>query len=125
MSKDVEIKARVTRAQKETLQALADERGEGLSIILREAVREYLARRRPGEKAAPARQRRGGPVAVAAAEPKGEPSAFPQDSSYTLNEDAPSEIQPIIPARAPAAPRPITKARAALREMGRREKGKS
>jgi predicted transcriptional regulator len=45
-TKDVEIKARVTRKMRARVEALADARGETLSLIIREAVAEYLAKRR-------------------------------------------------------------------------------
>jgi hypothetical protein len=44
-TKDVEIKARVTRKMRARVEALADARGETLSLVVREAVGEYLAKR--------------------------------------------------------------------------------
>ena len=44
--KDVEIKARVTGAMRDTLEKLAEDRGESLSLIVREAIAEYLARKK-------------------------------------------------------------------------------
>ena len=44
MSKPLEVKARVTIEQKAALQRLADQKGEAISVILREAVNEFLAR---------------------------------------------------------------------------------
>jgi predicted DNA-binding protein len=41
-SKDVEIKARVTRKMRSEVAALADQRGETISLIVREAIAEYL-----------------------------------------------------------------------------------
>jgi hypothetical protein len=43
-SKDVEIKARVTRAMRNEIKSLANQRGETISLIVREAIREYLAK---------------------------------------------------------------------------------
>lgn len=40
------VKARVTKAVKSALQRLAEERGELESVIVREAVGEYIARRK-------------------------------------------------------------------------------
>jgi predicted transcriptional regulator len=45
-NKDVDIKARVTRKMRAEVQSLADQRGEAVSIIIREAVAEYLAKRK-------------------------------------------------------------------------------
>ena len=42
MSKDEDIRARVTPEIREQLEAIAAARGESLSIIVREAVRQYL-----------------------------------------------------------------------------------
>jgi hypothetical protein len=47
-SKDVEIKARVTRAMRAAIKSLADQRGETISLIVREAIREYLAKSKRG-----------------------------------------------------------------------------
>lgn len=44
--KPVVIKARVTTEMKEELDSLAEERGESEAIILREAVAEYIAKRK-------------------------------------------------------------------------------
>jgi hypothetical protein len=44
-SKEVEIKARVTAKMRKQLEAIANERGEALSVIVREAVSEYLSKR--------------------------------------------------------------------------------
>jgi predicted DNA-binding protein len=41
-SKDVEIKARVTRKMRSEIESLADQRGETISLIVREAIAEYL-----------------------------------------------------------------------------------
>jgi hypothetical protein len=43
--KDVEIKARITKKMRADLEAIADKRQESLSLIVREAAGEYLARR--------------------------------------------------------------------------------
>ena len=43
--KEVEIKARVTKKIRADLQALAYLKGESLSLVVREAVAEYLAKR--------------------------------------------------------------------------------
>ena len=43
MSKDEDIRARVTPEIRDQLEAIAAARGESLSIIVREAVRQYLA----------------------------------------------------------------------------------
>lgn len=45
--KDVEIKARITRRMRADLEAIADKRQESLSLIVREAAGEYLAKHRP------------------------------------------------------------------------------
>lgn len=44
-SKDVEIKARVTRKMRREVESMSDQRGETVSLIVREAVAEYLAKR--------------------------------------------------------------------------------
>jgi predicted transcriptional regulator len=44
-NKDVEIKARVTRQMRNEVESLAAQRGEATSLILREAIAEYLAKR--------------------------------------------------------------------------------
>ena len=45
-NKDVDIKARVTRKMRSEMESLADQRGEAVSLILREAIAEYLAKRK-------------------------------------------------------------------------------
>jgi predicted DNA-binding protein len=45
-NKDVEIQARVTRKMRSEIASLADQRGETISLIVREAIREYLAKKR-------------------------------------------------------------------------------
>ncbi len=44
-SKDVEIKARVTRKMRSQVESLADQKGETMSLVVREAIAEYLAKR--------------------------------------------------------------------------------
>ena len=44
-SKDVEIKARVTRAMRNEIESLADQRGETISLVVREAIGEYLTKK--------------------------------------------------------------------------------
>ena len=44
-NKDVEIKARVTRKMRAEVQSIADQKGETMSLVVREALGEYLARR--------------------------------------------------------------------------------
>lgn len=41
--KDVEVKARVTKITRAKLDDIATERGESLSVIVREALNDYLA----------------------------------------------------------------------------------
>jgi hypothetical protein len=45
-NKEVEIKARVTRQMRAEVESLADQRGEAASLIIREALAEYLAKRK-------------------------------------------------------------------------------
>jgi hypothetical protein len=45
MKKEVEIKARVTKEVRDAMQSIADERGEGISVIVREAFTAYLKKR--------------------------------------------------------------------------------
>ena len=47
-SKDVEIKARVTRAMRNEIEAIADQKGETMSLVVREAIGEYLAKKKHG-----------------------------------------------------------------------------
>jgi predicted transcriptional regulator len=47
-SKDVEIKARVTRAMRKEIESIADQRGETISLVVREAISEYLTRKKHG-----------------------------------------------------------------------------
>lgn len=42
--KDVEVKARVEKSVKDELQRIADGKRENISIVLREAINEYLER---------------------------------------------------------------------------------
>jgi len=42
--KDCEIKVRISRAMKQNIVSLANARGEGESVIVREALNQYLAR---------------------------------------------------------------------------------
>ena len=43
--KEVEIKARITSLMREAIEAIAEERGESVSLIVREALLEYLHKR--------------------------------------------------------------------------------
>jgi predicted transcriptional regulator len=43
-AKDVEVKARVTSSVRARLESIAKKRGEARSLILREAITEYLER---------------------------------------------------------------------------------
>ena len=70
-----------------------------------------------GKTTAPGLQRSGGPD-VGAASGTDLPTVF-LSTSANLNEDAPREIKPVIPAREKSAP--TTRARAALRKMQERE----
>jgi hypothetical protein len=49
-SKDVDIKARVTRAMRNAIKSIADQKGETMSLVLREALSEYLARWKAAKK---------------------------------------------------------------------------
>jgi hypothetical protein len=49
-NKDVEIKARVTRKMRAQVESLADQKGEAVSLVVREALAEYLAKRNPNGK---------------------------------------------------------------------------
>jgi hypothetical protein len=49
-NKDVEIKARVTRKMRAEVESLADQKGEAVSLVVREALAEYLAKRNPNGK---------------------------------------------------------------------------
>jgi predicted transcriptional regulator len=44
-TRDADVKVRVTEAVRAQLEALANAREEGLSVILREAIKEYLERK--------------------------------------------------------------------------------
>lgn len=43
--KDVEIQARVTREMRAALMEIAEQKQEGISVVVREALREYLSKR--------------------------------------------------------------------------------
>jgi hypothetical protein len=47
-NKEVDIKARITCAMRDEIKSLADQRGETMSLVLREALGEYLERKRHG-----------------------------------------------------------------------------
>lgn len=64
MSKEETIRARVSPEMHAALEAIAAERGESMSIILREAVRVYLAH----QKAVGSASDKANDAAVAAAE---------------------------------------------------------
>jgi predicted DNA-binding protein len=49
-SKDVEIKARVTRKMRAQVESLADQKGETISLVVREAIGEYLEKRKKKPK---------------------------------------------------------------------------
>jgi hypothetical protein len=44
-TKDVEIAARVTRQMRDALLEIAEREQEGISVVVRRALREYLAKR--------------------------------------------------------------------------------
>jgi hypothetical protein len=46
-SKEVEVKARVTAKMRRRVKELAAKKGESVSLVVREAVREYLGKRGP------------------------------------------------------------------------------
>lgn len=46
--KEVEVKARVSRKTRKLLEAMAEAKSESLSLIVREAIGEYLAKRKSG-----------------------------------------------------------------------------
>lgn len=46
-NKDVEVKSRVTRTMREDVEKIAADRGETMSLVVREAIGEYLAKRKP------------------------------------------------------------------------------
>ena len=52
--KTEEIKVRVTTDMKRAVLSVADSRGEGESLIVREALAEYLAKRTPSKAEPPA-----------------------------------------------------------------------
>jgi hypothetical protein len=45
-AKDVEVKARVTSSVREQLANIARKKGEALSLVVREAINEYLKKRK-------------------------------------------------------------------------------
>jgi hypothetical protein len=76
----------------------------------------------PGKIPARRGQQTAGPVDAEAA--RGGSSASPRAPIHSVNEDAPIEIPPIVPAREKSGSPRMTRTRAALRKMTEREGGK-
>lgn len=77
----------------------------------------------PGKSPAGKTQRSAGREDLGSASAGGRLTVFPA-SRPGLNEDAPQELKPAIPAREKTSGPRVTKTRAALREMQKREGGK-
>ena len=69
MEKSSEIKVRVTGDMKAAVNAIAASRGEGESLIVREAIREYLTRREAAPAPPPPVPAPVGPVTYGAPKP--------------------------------------------------------
>jgi len=119
--KDCEIKVRISRAMKQNIVSLANARGEGESVIVREALNQYLARTSLAPAPVHRLEHNEQPTPYRAGLNSAAPSATPAEAAAAqVAQAAAASPEPTREAGAPSAPASQPSTAGRQRRGGRR-----